>query len=390
MDTSQLERNPRRLKYWATIENGKDYSEVYNPLGKYPVFGSGGVFAQSDEFLYDRPSVLLGRKGTIDKPILVDVPFWVVDTMYYTKIKPDVCPKYFYYCCTQIPFSLFQYGSALPSMTKTDLENVYLPFEKLTIQEEIAAYLDKQRIILEKGVERIDEEIERLSQLKCSIIYETVTDCKSLSKTGNWFDAVPEEWPYAKVGHLFTSQLGKMLDSKKMDGDLYPYLKNVNIAWGSIVLDNLSEMGFDETDREKYKLMPGDLLVCEGGEIGKCAIVPDDFPEGIYYQKALHRVRSRTNNHDDVHYLKHILFLMSKMNYYPSSSDKATIAHLPAEELSKMRIPFPPKNLISTVVSKLNSKIECIDRMISIKEKERNRLIELMNAIINKYCSGDM
>lgn len=78
-----------RLKDYAHICNGRDYSEVLAENGDYPVIGSGGQFAKACEPLYQKESVLLGRKGTIDKPLFVDYPFWTVDTMYYTEIKEN-------------------------------------------------------------------------------------------------------------------------------------------------------------------------------------------------------------------------------------------------------------------------------------------------------------
>ncbi|HKK33737.1 MAG TPA: restriction endonuclease subunit S, partial [Desulfomicrobiaceae bacterium] len=85
-----------RLKYMAHIKNGQDYKTVETNTG-YPVLGSGGQFTFASTFLYDKESVLLGRKGTIDKPLYIDEPFWTVDTMYYTEIDNEIPPKFLYY-----------------------------------------------------------------------------------------------------------------------------------------------------------------------------------------------------------------------------------------------------------------------------------------------------
>lgn len=83
------------MKYLATIKNGQDYKEFFDPAEKYPVVGSGGEFARATKFFYDKPSVLLGRKGTIDNPIYMTTPFWTVDTMFYTIIHKNIYPKFF-------------------------------------------------------------------------------------------------------------------------------------------------------------------------------------------------------------------------------------------------------------------------------------------------------
>jgi type I restriction enzyme S subunit len=120
-----------RLKYAATICNGQSYKEIETDDTGFPVYGSGGVFAYAERPLLSGESVLLGRKGTIDKPLFVSGDFWTVDTMYYTIIKRGYLPKYVWYVCTTIPFGFFQYGSAVPSMTATDYANMRFQFHSL-------------------------------------------------------------------------------------------------------------------------------------------------------------------------------------------------------------------------------------------------------------------
>ena len=85
--------------------------------------GSGGQFAYASAFMYDKPSVLLGRKGTVDKPLYINQPFWTVDTMYYTEINEDVDAKYLYYLALTIQFGRYITSTALPSMTQENLAN---------------------------------------------------------------------------------------------------------------------------------------------------------------------------------------------------------------------------------------------------------------------------
>ena len=88
-------------------------------------------------------------------------------------------------------------------------------------------------------------------------------------------------------------QLGKMLSPKAKTGaSAFPYLRNQNVQWGHIKLDDLAKMDFSVKEREKFKLRIGDLLICEGGEPGRCAIWTEERTN-CYYQKAIHRVRPR-------------------------------------------------------------------------------------------------
>lgn len=109
-------------KQMVDIQNGADHKQVEQPEG-VPVYGSGGPFAFASEHLYDGESVLLGRKGTIDRPLHVSGRFWTVDTMYWTKIRPGTSGRYAYYTATTIPFGYYSTNTALPSMTQTALGN---------------------------------------------------------------------------------------------------------------------------------------------------------------------------------------------------------------------------------------------------------------------------
>ena len=102
------------------------------------------------------------------------------------------------------------------------------------------------------------------------------------------------EWPKVRLGDCVDSCLGKMLDKEKNRGELFPYLGNKNVRWGSFATNELAQMRFEEHEHERYGLRYGDLVVCEGGEPGRCAIWKDEIP-GMKIQKALHRIRAKKN-----------------------------------------------------------------------------------------------
>ena len=165
----------KELKYLARVNNGKDQKEVLDDLGEFPVYGSGGIFGYANQYLFDGISVLLGRKGTIDKPLLVNGKFWTVDTMYWTKLKSNTCPQWFYYCCLTIPFKFYQYGSALPSMTQEALHNHKFAVPKLQEQKEIVFYLDKQTQKIDSLIEKSQQAIALLKERKTALISAAVT-----------------------------------------------------------------------------------------------------------------------------------------------------------------------------------------------------------------------
>ena len=126
------------------IKNGKDYKHVEVEEGGYPVYGSGGVFKRSSSFLFDGTSVLFGRKGTIDKPLVVNGKFWTVDTMFYSEIFSNADADFIYYQATLFPFDLLSTNTALPSMTQEDLLQLGFIIPPLEEQKTIVACIIRE------------------------------------------------------------------------------------------------------------------------------------------------------------------------------------------------------------------------------------------------------
>lgn len=166
-----------KFKYTINIRNGKDYKDVQSDNhNDYPVYGSGGVFAYAKKYLYNGEALLLGRKGTIDKPIYIQKKkFWTVDTMFYgLAIKGNVC-KYLYYQALTFPYGRYATSTALPSMTQSDLGNNPICLPSILEQQAIANYLDKKTEKIDKTISAIKKECILYKEYKQSLISEVVT-----------------------------------------------------------------------------------------------------------------------------------------------------------------------------------------------------------------------
>ncbi|ECQ8106316.1 hypothetical protein F0030_07650 [Campylobacter upsaliensis] len=172
----------RRMKFMASIHNGREQTEIADENGIYPIYGSGGILGKSMYFIYDKPSVLLGRKGTIDKPLFVEEPFWTIDTMFYTSISKIVLPKYFYYLCLTIDFQFYISGSAIPSMTQYDLANISFALPPLQEQKQIANFLDEKCEKINSAIEKTKRQIELIKKYKNTLINEAVCGRINLQK----------------------------------------------------------------------------------------------------------------------------------------------------------------------------------------------------------------
>ena len=148
-----------KLSTVANIKNGKDWKKLGS--GKIPVYGSGGIMQYVDTFAYNKPTVLIPRKGSITNIFYVDEPFWNVDTIYYTELDLDkIIPKFFYYFMTTIDIMQVDTGSGRPSLTQAILNEIKIPLPTLEEQARIISLLDKFDTLTTSLQEGLPREIE--------------------------------------------------------------------------------------------------------------------------------------------------------------------------------------------------------------------------------------
>jgi type I restriction enzyme, S subunit len=183
-------------------------------------------------------------------------------------------------------------------------------------------------------------------------------------------------WRTQRLSDVAELSLGKMLDQKKNRGVPRPYLANVNVRWGSLDLTNLREMRFEPHEKERYGLQYGDIVMCEGGEPGRCAIWREQVP-GMMFQKALHRIRAKVGL--DPVFLFYYLFNRGRSGGLSHLSTGATIKHLPGEQLEKVEVSVPPlpiQRRIASIIGAYDELIEVNRRRIVLLEEMARRLFE--------------
>ncbi len=161
-----------------------------------------------------------------------------------------------------------------------------------------------------------------------------------------------------KLGSITDSCLGKMLDAEKNKGDYQPYLANINVRWGDFDLENLPMMRFESTENDRYGILKGDLIVCEGGEPGRCAIWDETIPN-MKIQKALHRVRAHSGI--DIRYIYYWMLLAGQKDLLSKYFTGSTIKHLPGDKLKEIVIDIPDyqsQQRISDVLSLIDTLIK--------------------------------
>lgn len=181
-------------------------------------------------------------------------------------------------------------------------------------------------------------------------------------------------WLTRPLSEVADFVLGKMLDQAKNRGEPLPYLANVNVRWGDFDLTDLREMRFEPHEIERYGLKPGDIVMCEGGEPGRCALWKGER-ESMMIQKALHRIRPHTGL--DSMFLYYAFLSIGKLNGFAPFFTGATIKHLPREQLAKVPIRFPElpeQKAIAVVLSTYDDLIAINQRRIALLEDAARRL----------------
>lgn len=191
---------------------------------------------------------------------------------------------------------------------------------------------------------------------------------------------LPVGWEWARLGEVADNRLGKMLDKAKNTGKRYPYLRNTNVQWRHIELDDIKEISLEAGELEEFRLLPGDLLICEGGYPGRCAIWNEPDLE-MYFQKALHRVRPRGGV--AVELIAISLESDSKSGNLEQHFTGATIKHFVGQALDRYVIPLPPLPEQSRIVARVTAlRRLCADLRQRLAERQsvQARLAEALVA----------
>ncbi|GMO45743.1 MAG: restriction endonuclease subunit S [Termitinemataceae bacterium] len=188
------------------VGHGQGQRSIETVSGKYPILATGGEIGRTNTFLYDKPSVLIGRKGTIDKPQYVDKPFWTIDTLFYTIIKSEYSPKFLYYICCKIDWKQYNEASGVPSLSSKTIESIKVLLPPLPEQRAIAAALSDA----DSYISALEKLIAKKRNIKQGAMQELLR-----AKEG-W-----EEKPLGKCA--LDIRTGKKNNEQKSAGGKYPF-----------------------------------------------------------------------------------------------------------------------------------------------------------------------
>jgi type I restriction enzyme S subunit len=251
--------------------------------------------------------------------------------------------------------------------------------------KEIEVYYPKSKTEQERIVTILDEAFAALAQAKNNA-EQNLKNAKALfeSYLQGIFENKGADWEEKPVGAVAKHSLGKMLDKNKNKGIPQKYLRNQSVRWFDFDLNDLTEMLFLESEKEKYTAIKGDVLVCEGGYPGRAAIWEADEP--IYFQKAIHRVRFHQVAYNKwfVYYL-YMSDASGKLKTYCSGMG---IQHFTGESLHKFIVQLPPIHQVEGLVQKLDALSAETQRLATVYRQKLEDLESLKKAVLLKAFSG--
>ena len=386
----------KKLKFISKICNGQDQKAVLEDDGAYPVYGSGGIFGRANSYLFDQPSVLLGRKGTIDKPQYVEEPFWTVDTSYFTKIREGFSVRLFYYLCTTINFDLYKYGSAIPSMTQGHLNEIKFALpNSIEEQTQIANYLDHKTTQIDTLISKKQQFISLLQEERIAVINQAVTKGLDpnvpMKDSGiEWLGEIPEHWQISKIKYV-TKKIGSGV-TPKGGSEVYettgiPLLRSQNVYFDGFRLDNVAYITNEIHDSmSNSKVLKGDVLLnITGGSIGRCYFVTDEFEDANVNQ---HVCIVRPNELIMTEYLYYILSSEIGQLQIDLCQTGGNREALNFEQLKKFLFALPSIEEQTKIISKIQKKKHTIDDTILKSLEEIELLKEYKTALISEVVTG--
>ena len=352
----------------AKIKYGKNQSKVVDINGKYPIYGTGGLMGYAKEFLYDKPSVLIGRKGTIDKVRFIDSPFWTVDTLFYTIINENIVyPQYFYYLLKNVDLTKFNEGTTIPSLRTETLNRIELEVPNKRVQSKIISLIGgiDEKIRLNNDIN------DNLHSQLDSLFYEFWNEKKLIKNV---------EWKQKRLGDLVDIKRG---GSPRPIAD---YISDSGYSWLKIsdvtsvespyiwsIKEHIKEEGLKKT----VFLKAGNLVLSNSATPGIPKIIGLDT---CIHDGWLYFINSKLSN-----YFLYLLFRNIRTKLI-SFSNGSIFNNLKTDIVKNYIIDYPGFDVLNQFDNLVYPLFEGL-KVISV---ENAKLIELRDTLLPKLMSGEI
>lgn len=371
------------LQELVNIKYGKNQKKVQdNEKGKYPIYGTGGLMGYANEFLYNKPSVLIGRKGSISKVKYVEHPFWTVDTLFYTEVNEEVViPKYLYYKMSIIDLSNYNEGTTIPSLRTDTLNRIEFQIPSIEEQKTIVSILDS----LDKKIELNNEMNKTLEEMAQTLFKRWFVDFEFPNEDGEPYKSSGGEMVESELGIIPKNWDVKMLkDISIVTMGVSPSSSSYNDKRiGLPLLNGAADFQGKLIKPSKYTTEPkkicdiGDLVFGVRATIGNTV-----FTDGEY---ALGRGVAAVKPNNDCYRELIYLILNNSMEKLINNASGSVFLNLKKADITDLKVCFNSDIVyrFHRIVNKLINKIIENDKESEILKQSRDSLLpKLMNGEI--------
>ena len=345
------------------IKNGRNQRAVENPNGKYPIYGSGGIMGYANEYICQADTVIIGRKGSINKPIYVAEPFWNVDTAFGLEAKREVLlPKYLYYFCLKYDFERLNKAVTIPSLTKADLLKINIELPAREKQADIVCRLE----CIENIINLRKQELLQLDCLVKARFVELFEDGESPLKT---------------VGELCSDIVDCPHTTPKYEGKLKnPAIRTSEIKKGYITWDSMRYVSDEEYEERVSRLHPeaGDIVYGREGTFGNAAVLPEGYKFCLGQRVMLLRPDYTKCTSE---YLLHAVISDDVYRQAVKKNNASTVAHVNVKDVKQFKIPLPSfdkQNQFAAFVKQ-------VDKSKVAIQKSLEKMQLLFDSLMQKY-----
>lgn len=349
-----------------TIKNGKNQKKVTDPDGKYPIYGSGGLMGYANDYLCDENTTIIGRKGSINKPIYIEEKFWNVDTAFGLCAGPNLDSKFLYYFCRTYNFLKHNKATTLPSLTKADLLQIKIPLPPLAEQKQIAAILDAADSLRQKD----QQLVEHYTALSQSLFLEMFGD--------------DSQFPSISAGDVIDIRDGTH-DSPKYVDEGFPLITSKNIKNGDLDFSSvnfISQADYDQIQKRSAASV-GDIIMPMIGTIGNPHLITKQ-PNYAIKNVALFKFHESDQ-------VKNV-FIYSLLNsqyferYVASKNKGGTQKFISLGDLRKMPILVPP----ITLQNQFAERIAIIEQQKQQAQTNLQKSEALFNSLLQRAFTGGL
>jgi len=354
-----------------TIGSGRDYKHLND--GDIPVYGTGGYMTSVDNFLYDGESVCIGRKGTIDKPVLINGKFWTVDTLFYTHSFVGLLPKFLFPIFKRINWKKYNEASGVPSLSKSTIEKIKLNLPLKVEQQKIAAFLTA----VDNKIEQLSKKQALLGEYKKGLMQQIFSQIIRFKKDdGSEFP----DWEEKKLGDVVELKHGYQFRSNDFTKSGLAIIKISNVIGASLSLDDLSFIDKERySEFESFEIHNGDILMSLTGNIGRVVEV-----ESLPF-KAIQNYRVGkfvpVNSKLEKSFLKYLLITDMVFGRFGQLSNQSAQANFGKQDMGKIKVKFPSlpeQTKIANFLSSIDNKIEQVGKQLDESKQFKKALLQQM------------